>query len=871
MRLKHEIRQVEAPHSLVLSNNSTREIGDIILKSVDKVSPETLSHRLQKGWQHLQECPDPFNNNNNPLDFNDNNNLDDVSVASSAEVNASFVDGDYRAMSSDESGSSSEDESSASYSDTSPLLDVSSLGNSDVSLDSDMSEDSSSSSSSSSSEGSILESCNANNNNGEDEEEDMASLDATSMQSSWMSFSSAASSPSGSVAPPRGQVILPDVLPVGKMPRNDDDEPMLCDNNTSASLVATRNLEITFGKRRTAQDAGASRMSGDCCLVEITTQPDVQVDIRVNPVSSRIHREGKSNMAVKHGNTYPRETKSNKRYLKNRDLNSWIVNDSFDDHYDDTSKYWTLGEGIRLNNFTIVNGFKTLSLTELVNPNTNEKQETIPKFDYRNRSTTGNSKPSKPNTSPPLTNSYQNFERNFSKLPANVHMCCKDNWRFQRDNNSVALKHKTPKMEESTINKSSSVPSKPNIESFVARVGSQNTRSIVPKDTVVEKTKQHITTRISGMDNNSNTLMQAEKPPNCKDLGRKEATFYSSKTKPSDSKLSSPELFEVYTMETAIPYINWAAINKPNRENDWIRKRRNDREEIRRKLAMDSDTEDYISEKLNQHRENGSSFDRLKGSGNLQICFMNEAAKDQDLPNAEEENAVDKNKMPMPKLQKPVLHLPSTNFQKCDKGTAVKVQNNNNAPASVTKRQRPKFFFNRPRSWHAAKPEESAYPEEDLLTRHIRLQAEAREALAQAKDMARMQMEIERQKKKKSPIADIVGLPFPDGKNLLTHHALVAMNVAQLQVIVNDLHSQIETLNEDLVKFLLERDDLHMEQDSMLVDIEDLTRYLGLKGSSGVSSSSSQISVNSNSDKKVSKTESVRRSQSVHLKSKNLM
>ncbi|XP_054723990.1 bromodomain-containing protein DDB_G0270170-like isoform X2 [Uloborus diversus] len=853
MRLKHEIRQVEAPHSLILSNNSTQDFGELLLKTNDRVSPETLSHRLQKGWQHLQENSDPVlnnNNNNSPVDLNDNNNLDDDIVTSSADKDL-FVDGDYRAMSSDDSDSSSEDESSASYSDTSPLLDVSSLGNSDVSLDSDMSEDSSSSSSSSS-EGSMLEDCNnINNNNGDDEEEDMPSMEVPSMQSSWMSFSSASSSPAG---PSRGQVVLPDVLPVGKVSGNDDDEPMMCDNGPSAPLVATQNLEITFQKRRSVQESGASRVAGDSCLVEITTQPDIQVDIRVNPVSSRLYRESKP-ISIKHGNTYPRETKNNKRYLRNRDASSWIVNDSFEDNNDESaSKYYTLGDGIRLNNFTIVNGHKTLSLTELVKPNSNEENEYISQFDTENRTSQENARLTKLNNSTHLKNTYQNFERNYSKLPANVHMCCKDNWRFQKDAGSTSLKSKSSATEKDEVKKCNSIFSKTDVETYAPRTNSQKPRNI-HKDISIEKPRQSINSRVSSVDGNSNKLMHPTEnlPPKNKEISRKDIPNYSSKSKTSDSKLSSPELFEVYTMETALPHVSWSSYSKSGRESEWIKKRRNDREEIRRKLAMDSDTEDYISEKLNQHRENGSNFDRLKGSGNLQICFMNEAAKDQDLVNPAEEELTkkDASKALPPRAQK--LSLPLSSATICEKPSTMKAQNNNNRPVFVTKRQRPKFFFNRPRSWHAAKAEENPFPEEDLLARHVRLQAEAREALAQAKDMARMQMEIERQKKKKSPIADIVGLPFPDGKNLLSYNALLAMNVAQLQVIVNDLHSQIETLNEDLVKFLLERDDLHMEQDSMLVDIEDLTRYLGLKGSAGVSSSGSQISVSSNSSDRIQK------------------
>lgn len=67
-----------------------------------------------------------------------------------------------------------------------------------------------------------------------------------------------------------------------------------------------------------------------------------------------------------------------------------------------------------------------------------------------------------------------------------------------------------------------------------------------------------------------------------------------------------------------------------------------------------------------------------------------------------------------------------------------------------------------------------------------------------------------------------VGVKLDNDRRRVSRHFLMRLNLAQLQVIVNDLHSYIKYLNESLVNLLLERDELHMAKDSMLVDIEDL-------------------------------------------------
>ncbi|XP_019729835.1 schwannomin-interacting protein 1 isoform X1 [Hippocampus comes] len=217
---------------------------------------------------------------------------------------------------------------------------------------------------------------------------------------------------------------------------------------------------------------------------------------------------------------------------------------------------------------------------------------------------------------------------------------------------------------------------------------------------------------------------------------------------------------------------------------------KNERESIRQKLALGSFFDDGPGIYTSCSKSGKPSLSsRLQSGMNLQICFVNDSGsdKDSDADDSKTETSLDTPLSPMSKQ--------SSSYSDRD----------------------------------TTEEDSESLEDMDFLSRQKKLQAEAKLALAMAKPMAKMQVEVEKQNRKKSPVVDL--LPhMPHISECLMKRSLKPadlrdMTLGQLQVIVNDLHSQIESLNEELVQLLVVRDERHMEQDAMLVDIEDLTRH----------------------------------------------
>ncbi|XP_073988076.1 schwannomin interacting protein 1 isoform X2 [Rhodnius prolixus] len=243
--------------------------------------------------------------------------------------------------------------------------------------------------------------------------------------------------------------------------------------------------------------------------------------------------------------------------------------------------------------------------------------------------------------------------------------------------------------------------------------------------------------------------------------------------------------FDVYNIETAMPKIDLEAIEshlRAAREEE--RRRRNDREEIRRRLATGCDSDEYYGSG-DKPGKKPSLQARLQSGMNLQICFMNETSSDTESPSSESPSPSSahtttmKSKLPTPDPPK------GLNFSQW-----------------VLKQREPQILTADPTA--------------------VRLPLHQIQAVAQNKEpvLPLIVRSLNR-----------VGVTLPEGRRRVTRQILTNMNVAQLQVIVNDLHTHIEQLNEGLMSLLMERDELHMSQDSMLVDIEDITRFLSAKES----------------------------------------
>lgn len=234
------------------------------------------------------------------------------------------------------------------------------------------------------------------------------------------------------------------------------------------------------------------------------------------------------------------------------------------------------------------------------------------------------------------------------------------------------------------------------------------------------------------------------------------------------------EDFEVYNMDSGLPSFDWEDLEQKLQQATQTSNKqaqRNDREEIRKKLAMDVAVDDDCHSPKFYKKPSVTK----SSNSNLQICFMNE---EQEVAN--------------PPSQKDFV-LPN---------------------------------LNPPKTQNGKEHDKEKKKDGDFLVQQAKLQQEVKIALVQAGTMAHMQLEVEKQIKKKSPSADNVKVSFLESihQSRVGRQDMYVMNLGQLQVLVNDLHTQIENLNEELMNLLMERDELHMSQDSMLVDIEDLTR-----------------------------------------------
>ncbi|XP_030383979.1 schwannomin-interacting protein 1 homolog [Scaptodrosophila lebanonensis] len=123
-----------------------------------------------------------------------------------------------------------------------------------------------------------------------------------------------------------------------------------------------------------------------------------------------------------------------------------------------------------------------------------------------------------------------------------------------------------------------------------------------------------------------------------------------------------------------------------------------------------------------------------------------------------------------------------------------------------------------------------------FFAKQSKLQIEARMALAQSKEVAQMKMQIEKKNQTISPIIEAIrlmlsqiGIKVDSNRRWISRQMLTGMDIEQLKFLVENLQTYIESLNEKLMSLLVDRDDLHISQDEILCDIKQISKYIVFK------------------------------------------
>ena len=117
---------------------------------------------------------------------------------------------------------------------------------------------------------------------------------------------------------------------------------------------------------------------------------------------------------------------------------------------------------------------------------------------------------------------------------------------------------------------------------------------------------------------------------------------------------------------------------------------------------------------------------------------------------------------------------------------------------------------------------------EALKKRLVKLQWEVKRNLLDCRHTAQRQIEMSKHRRQDDdPLGRLLTLPALDvnatSGRKFDAGFLESLNVAKLQIIVNHYHNDFERLNEQLMRLLLDKDELQIEQDGQLLDIADLS------------------------------------------------